>query len=328
MFNFLESWDPILVDFKRDIDGVINGEVKLWTVAMQTYCERLLKLFNKKEKIYFDNEKISLGSCLKDTYFKEIFQAKTGFHDFNSLKKLNDYGNERKHHTFNADVEKEEIKKWLKRLHTLSLKTYNYLNQQNYFEEFDDNEIEKLLMTSEEEFFDVIEYADNMISRKNEIINKIEDEYLELVALIKDDTEQLVSNEKLIKKLKKKTKNQNKMIMNYKIILGMFDNYIDLISHKDYCIDDIIINFSKSEYEIDDTLKSLIKQLHSQKKDISLLLKNIKTFNSTYINRIPTDRFEDENFAYIGDLGDGAYKSYNGLDEYEVEWLEYNDCED
>lgn len=27
MFNFLENWDPILVDFKRDIDGLIKEEI-------------------------------------------------------------------------------------------------------------------------------------------------------------------------------------------------------------------------------------------------------------------------------------------------------------
>lgn len=73
MFNFLENWDPILVDFKRDIDGLIKEEIWLWAVALQTYCERLMKLFNDKEKIYFNDEKITFGICLNDQYFKTVF---------------------------------------------------------------------------------------------------------------------------------------------------------------------------------------------------------------------------------------------------------------
>ena len=274
-----------MADFKKDIDGVIKGEVRLWTVAMQTYCERLMKLFNNKEKIYIDDEKITLGSCLNDSYFKEKFQEKTGFQDFNSLRRLNNYGNTRKHNTSNDAIEKKEIKEWLRRIHTLSIKTYNYLNDQNYQEDFNEKEVDKLLLTIEEEFFDVIDYADNIINRKNEVILNLESEYQDLVAIIKDDTEVILEYKKMINKLKRANIKKNKIIMNYKILYNMFEEYIDLNRLKNYCVDDIMGNIIKSDHKFDEQLNLLNNELQELKTDIKQLLKNIETFDSTYINR-------------------------------------------
>lgn len=281
-----------------------------------------MKLFNNKEKIYIDDEKITLGSCLNDSYFKEKFQEKTGFQDFNSLRRLNNYGNTRKHNTSNDAIEKEEIKEWLKRIHTLSIKTYNYLNDQNYQEDFNEKEVDKLLLTTEEEFFDVIDYADNIINRKNEVILNLENEYQDLVAIIKDDTEVILEYEKMIKKLKRANIKKNKIIKNYKILSNMFEEYIDLNRLKNYCVDDIMGNIISSDHEFDEQLKLLNNELKELKTDIKQLLKNIETFDSTYINRSE----DTQNDLYSNNINVANSHTYRGYME-KVNNYELNDDE-
>ncbi|MBM7562868.1 hypothetical protein [Fusibacter tunisiensis] len=278
MFSFLDDWDPILVDFKKDIDGVIKGEIRLWAVAMQTYCERLMKLFNKKEKIYFDDEKITFGICVNDSYFKQVFQEKTGFYDFNSLRRLNTYGNKRKHYESPNEVEKEEIKEWLKRLHTLSLKTFNYLNNQNYYEEFNEEKVEKLLLSPEDEFFDVVEYADNIISRKNEVILKLENENLELASLISDDTEEIISYKEKIKRLEKTNGQQSYLLKDYKSILDMFEEYLDVNRIKNSCSDEILELIESYGFNSQGRLETLDKEYRLLSKNIRRQHRDIELF--------------------------------------------------
>lgn len=283
MFKFLDNWDPILVDFKRDIDGVIKGEIRLWAVAMQTYCERLIKLFNNKEKIYSDDEKITFGTCLNDSYFKRVFQEKTGFHDFNSLHRLNEYGNKRKHDASTEDIEKEEIREWLKRLHTLSLKTFNYLQNQDYYEEFNDEELEKLLLSSEEEFFDVIDYADDIISRKNEIILKLEDDYLELLSLVIGDTEEIISYKKFINELEKSNLLCNRSLIDYNSLLVMLEEYLDINRIKNSCIDEIWELLERYGFKFEGRLETLNTEFQILRKKIRIQHKDIEDFISTNI---------------------------------------------
>ncbi len=228
MFDFLTRWDPILAEYKCDIDGVIKGDIKLWAVAMQTYCERLMKIFNSKEKIYAADEKITFGQCVNDPYFRDLFQEKIGFYDFESLKRLNSYSNNRKHQGALDDIEKREIKEWLKRLHTLSLKTFNYVNNESYFEEFNEYEVEKMLIPSEEEFMGVVEYADLIIGRKNADIERLENDYKDLDSLINDDTNEILRLQSLNNKFNEMNNRYKKISASYKSLIDLFGEYVEL----------------------------------------------------------------------------------------------------
>lgn len=319
MFDFLENWDPILVDFKKDIDGVIKGEIRLWSVAMQTYCERLMKLFNSKEKIYLDEEKITFGTCINDTYFKNIFQEKTGFRDFNSLRRLNEFGNKRKHQESHDNIEKEEIKEWLKRIHTLSLKTFNYINNQNYYEKFDEDKVDKLLLSSEEEFFDVIEYADNMISRKNSVILKLEQEYLELESIIHDDTEEIISYKNLIKRIEEESQQYKDLSLDYISLLDKVEEYLDKNRIKNHCIDEILEIHDIYGYKIEGKLEILINQFQTLRKELKKQHRDIEKYiyaeKETCVNITGAPYFNNKR-----DYGE-PYGSYN-VDDENVEFVD------
>jgi hypothetical protein len=311
MFKFLVEWDPILADYKCDIERVIKGEVKLWSVAMQTYCERLMKLFNNKVKVYTDDSQLSFGKIVGDSHFRDIFQRETGFHDFNSLKKLNRSGNDRKHSGILTELEKNDIKEWLKRLHTLSLKTYNYLYDKDYREDFDESEVEKILMTTEEEFSSVIDYADDVISRKNIIIANLESDCKELESFISDDTKELLSYSKLIRKLEKERDASKSLISNYDTLLAMFGDYVELNRRKSHSVNEIVQFLCLPEFGFESMVEPIsqeIQEIQELKAKNDVLLQDIEAFIQNNMKRSKEKSVEKNNqnsksrYSFIRDI--------------------------
>jgi hypothetical protein len=219
-----------------------------------------------------------------DPHFKEIFQERTGFYDFESLKKLNNYGNYRKHQGIIDDSERKEMKEWLKRIHTLSLKTFNYVNNDSYCEEFNEIEVERMLTTSEEEFLGIIEYADQIITRKNAVIKQLETEYKDLKSLIDDDTNQIIRYRSLARKLVRYRKAYKEFKSDYKLLIELLGNYIETCCQTKNCQEDIVRLIDGSTFEYTDSIMQIyteVIKLDQQKNQaLSRLEEVISKINS------------------------------------------------
>ncbi len=118
MFDFLSNWDRSLESFEKDIEASLMGEVKSWIAYAQIFCERVVKLYNNKERYFAPyGIKLTLGSFLHDEGFCAEFTKKTGFKNYNGIKDINDAANEIKHKGIPCNTTESQTHVFLECIH-------------------------------------------------------------------------------------------------------------------------------------------------------------------------------------------------------------------
>lgn len=170
MFDFLHGWDDSLEDSLQEMERSIKGEVKSWDIHAQSYCEKLLKRFNDEEHIV-DDKMTTIGDMLNDYAFTSVFTEKTGIGDIKRLKKLNLESNSAKHEKkVTKKFSDDEIREWVKYIHTLSVKTFEYLENTNISDKFDDEYVSYLLVNKNVELEQAINCASAYGINKDQVL--------------------------------------------------------------------------------------------------------------------------------------------------------------
>ena len=192
MFEFLSLWDGPLESFERDIESSLRGEVRSWITHAQIFCERVFKLYNKKERYFsLNNSKLTLGSFLNDQGFCADFSKKTGFRNFNDLKDINEASNEIKHMGVPFNLTETQTQRILQSIHDLSVKSYNYLEKGECTEKYDSQYFKSIMAQKDRDIEQTIQYADEVIQKKNELIRKLMDDLDVMNEFSTEDIEKL-----------------------------------------------------------------------------------------------------------------------------------------
>lgn len=173
MFDFLKKWDPILCVREADIEHAIRRKSDTWLQSMQIYYEWLLKLFNEKEQIISGEERLCLKAMSGNSVFMDEFIKKTGYYDVDKFNRINQKGNDIKHVGKIYQFDEEDIINHIKSLHSLSLKTYNYLMGEETEEIFDKEYFVDLMRDEMLTKDEIIQYADLMLARRKADIENL-----------------------------------------------------------------------------------------------------------------------------------------------------------
>ncbi len=153
LFKYLTKLKKSLSDkdfrkFLQDVENDIKVRNGYTMVAIQSYCEMLLKYINSKENIVKSN-KLSLGDFLNNDAFMMVIEK-----DLNSeslqLNRINNISNDIKHEG-KSGFDKKEVEKSYRFIYSLSVKVNNYYCSDKVEQAYDQNRFESLLNEYEEE---------------------------------------------------------------------------------------------------------------------------------------------------------------------------------
>lgn len=167
MFLFLKNIDTILVKILNDIDNSIKVKNGYTMVAIQSYCEVLLKYINSKEKIV-NSTKVSLGDLINNEKIISIIEKDLSC-DLLQMIRINNIANDIKHEG-KSNFDKKEIEKSYRYIYVLSVKINNYYSDEKVEYNYDSNVFESLLNEYEKEKEEIVKRIQEHQTRKEEII--------------------------------------------------------------------------------------------------------------------------------------------------------------
>ena len=169
MFDFAKNIDYTLIRIITDVENDIKVRNGYTMVAMQSYCEMLLKYINSKENIV-KSSKPSLGDFLNNDTFMKVIEK-----DLNSeslqLSRINNISNDIKHEGKNG-FDKKEIEKSYRYIYNLSVKVNNYYCSDKVEQAYDQNRFESLLNEYEEEKKHIVKQIEESKLKSDELINE------------------------------------------------------------------------------------------------------------------------------------------------------------
>ena len=169
MFDFVKNIDYTLIRIITDVENDIKVRNGYTMVAIQSYCEMLLKYINSKENIV-KNSKLSLGDFLNNDTFMMVIEK-----DLNSeslqLSRINNISNDIKHEGKNG-FDKKEVEKSYRFIYSLSVKVNNYYCSDKVEQAYDQNRFESLLNEYEEEKKQIIKQIEESKLKSDELINE------------------------------------------------------------------------------------------------------------------------------------------------------------
>ena len=169
MFDFVKNIDYTLIRIITDVENNIKVRNGYTMVAIQSYCEMLLKYINSKENI-IKSSKLSLGDFLNNDTFMMIIEK-----DLNSeslqLSRINNISNDIKHEGKNG-FDKKEVEKSYRFIYSLSVKVNNYYCSDKVEQAYDQNRFESLLNEYEEEKKQIIKQIEESKLKSDELINE------------------------------------------------------------------------------------------------------------------------------------------------------------
>lgn len=187
MFDFLSEWDERLFSFERDIELSIKYNGNSWVTNSQFFCERVMKLYNNEVRCFGPSRQLTLGYFLSDAFFCADYQKRTTFNQWESLSMLNRLSNDIKHNGNIPVVSEKDITDIMWSIHSLAVKTYNYLMHKTLNEKFDDNYFRELKESQDNDINDIVTYADLQLARKNEEIASLLDDLSIMDSFAKED---------------------------------------------------------------------------------------------------------------------------------------------
>lgn len=240
MFDFLSLWDRPLESFEKDIESSLRGEVRSWITHAQIFCERVFKLYNKRERYFsLNSSKLTLGSFLNDQGFRADFSKKTGFRNFNDLKDINEASNEIKHMGVPFNLTESQTQKILQSIHDLSLKSYNYLENGGVTEKYDSQYFKTLMDQKDHDTDLTIQYADEIIQKKNELIRELMDDLDVMNEFSSEDIEEL-------NRLKPRVERCEKSVM-------VLDKVVDILFQGSvHCLNRILDLKDSNDFDFDE----------------------------------------------------------------------------
>ena len=250
MFDFVKNIDYTLIRIITDVENNIKVRNGYTMVAIQSYCEMLLKYINSKENI-IKSSKLSLGDFLNNDTFMMIIEK-----DLNSeslqLSRINNISNDIKHEG-KSGFDKKEIEKSYRLIYSLSVKVNNYYCSEKVEQVYDQNRFESLLNEYEEE--------------KKQIVKQIEESKLKSDELINERLSDAISQKEVLEKRISQYESEKS---DYLTQLKKLDELEIELRKKDLSLQNL--RDSKAELE-----KQLNEENNSKKKEYENKIRNLKS---------------------------------------------------
>ena len=250
MFDFVKNIDYTLIRIITDVENNIKVRNGYTMVAIQSYCEMLLKYINSKENI-IKSRKLSLGDFLNNDTFMMIIEK-----DLNSeslqLSRINNISNDIKHKG-KSGFDKKEIEKSYRLIYSLSVKVNNYYCSEKVEQVYDQNRFESLLNEYEEE--------------KKQIVKQIEESKLKSDELINERLSDAISQKEVLEKRISQYESEKS---DYLTQLKKLDELEIELRKKDLSLQNL--RDSKAELE-----KQLNEENNSKKEEYENKIRNLKS---------------------------------------------------
>lgn len=250
MFDFVKNIDYTLIRIITDVENNIKVRNGYTMVAIQSYCEILLKYINSKENI-IKSSKLSLGDFLNNDTFMMIIEK-----DLNSeslqLSRINNISNDIKHEG-KSGFDKKEIEKSYRLIYSLSVKVNNYYCSEKVEQVYDQNRFESLLNEYEEE--------------KKQIVKQIEESKLKSDELINERLSDAISQKEVLEKRISQYESEKS---DYLTQLKKLDELEIELRKKDLSLQNL--RDSKAELE-----KQLNEENNSKKEEYENKIRNLKS---------------------------------------------------
>ena len=250
MFDFVKNIDYTLIRIITDVENNIKVRNGYTMVAIQSYCEMLLKYINSKENI-IKSSKLSLGDFLNNDTFMMIIEK-----DLNSeslqLSRINNISNDIKHEG-KSGFDKKEIEKSYRLIYSLSVKVNNYYCSEKVEQVYDQNRFESLLNEYEEE--------------KKQIVKQIEESKLKSDELINERLSDAISQKEVLEKRISQYESEKS---DYLTQLKKLDELEIELRKKDLSLQNL--RDSKAELE-----KQLNEENNSKKEEYENKIRNLKS---------------------------------------------------
>lgn len=250
MFDFVKNIDYTLIRIITDVENDIKVRNGYTMVAIQSYCEMLLKYINSKENIV-KNSILSLGDFLNNDTFMMVIEK-----DLNSeslqLSRINNISNDIKHEGKN-DFDKKEVEKSYRFIYSLSVKVNNYYCSEKVEQVYDQNRFESLLNEYEEE--------------KKQIVKQIEESKLKSDELINERLSDAISQKEVLEKRISQYESEKS---DYLTQLKKLDELEIELRKKDLSLQNL--RDSKAELE-----KQLNEENNSKKEEYENKIRNLKS---------------------------------------------------
>lgn len=169
MFDFLKNIDYLLIRIITEIDNDIKVRNSFTLVAMQSFCEMLVKYINNKELLLKGN-KLSLGDFLNHKRFCDILEKDLEI-DLLQLTRINNIANDIKHEG-KILFDKKEVEKSYKFIYYFAIKVNNYYLDTKIEANYDNQFFENLLTQYDKEKQIIAERIESQEQYKKESIIK------------------------------------------------------------------------------------------------------------------------------------------------------------